>query len=152
MKLAEALAERATTQTRLTELRSRLGQVIRVQEDEPAGENPAELLAEVEAAHNRLEFLIRAINRTNSSTQFNDQLTITDAIAARDVAGMRHKLYTHLADLAAGSETRYSRSEVRYVSTVDVAELRAKADDAAKTYRQIDVELQRLNWQVDLAQ
>lgn len=150
MKLAEALAERATLQARLTELTQRAVSVARIQEGDAPDEDPAALTAEVERLLVRLEELISRINATNSTTAYNESLTITDAIAQRDIAARRQRYYAAVADAAAARQDRFSRSEVKFVATVDVAATRAEADASAQRYRELDTRLQQLNWSVDL--
>lgn len=149
MKLAEALAERATVQTRLDELRGRLEASVLVQEGDEPAEDAAELFVEAERLLARLESLMRAINHTNAVTAYDAGRTITDAIAARDVAARRQKLYAHVAQAAVPS-TRFGRSEIRFVATVSVRDLRAEADQAARTFRELDTRLQALNWATEL--
>ncbi len=47
-------------------------------------------------------------------------------------------------------QDRYSRSEVKYVSTVSVADIQKSADELAKNYRELDARVQELNWQTEL--
>jgi hypothetical protein len=86
MKLAEALAERSDSQSRIEELKKRLTRSARVQEGESPAEDPATLLAELDGLIDRLLELVGAINRTNSRTEFGELRTVSDAIAERDVA------------------------------------------------------------------
>lgn len=161
MKLAEALAERADAQKRLEQLRSRAQAAARYQEGEEPVEDANALLAEAEDILMRLEELIRRINRTNSSREIEPGVTITDAIARRDVLRLRRGLYAGLADAAAGQQARgewqaypvrQMRSELRYLSAVDVPMLRRMADEAAKEHRELDTRVQQANWEVDLAE
>ncbi|KQB87467.1 DIP1984 family protein [Corynebacterium lowii] len=150
MKLAEALAERAEAQRRYAQLRERLRLVARVQEGEEPGEDPAALLAEAEHLLERITWLVRRINATNMATPFDKEHTLTDAIALRDEAKERRTLYADLAKAASTRQDRYSRSEIRYVASVNVAEMRALMDTAAKEYRQWDTGIQQVNWSTDL--
>ncbi|PKI82522.1 hypothetical protein MVES1_004015 [Malassezia vespertilionis] len=150
MKLAEALAERAEAQQRYERIRARLNNVAKIQEDDEPAEDSQELLREAEKLLDRMQFLIRRINRTNLASQLSDEETITDAIARRDILHKRRKLYSDLATQAGSSEDRYSRSELRYVATVNVRDLQKKVDLISKEYRQLDTDIQKANWQVDL--
>ena len=150
MKLAEALILRADRNKRLELLRERLTRVAKVQEGDPPTENPALLLQELERLTAELVELIRRINRTNAATPFGNEGTIADAIARRDGLRLRHGAYTGLAEAAAVKQDRYSKSEVRFVSTVDVAAIQQQADSVAREYRQLDTLLQEANWKVDL--
>ena len=43
------------------------------------------------------------------------------------------------------------RSELRYLSAVDVPALRRMADAVAKEHRELDTRVQQANWEVELA-
>jgi hypothetical protein len=150
MKLAEALAERSDCQKRLEDIRDRLERSARIQEGEQPAEDPSELLSETDRIYARLLELISAINRTNSRTTFDNERTISDAIAERDVMGKRRDFLVRVAGSANSRWDRYSKSEVRYVMTVPVGELRAGADQLAKRYRELDLRIQELNWKTEL--
>lgn len=149
MKLAEALVARADAQRRLGQLQDRLRKAALVQEGTEPSEDPQELLRESERVIESLEKLIRRINATNSATAFDEHWTLTDAIAARESAQRRVHLYSQLAQDAT-PETRYRASELRSIPTIDVRDIRARADAAAKQHRELDTKIQQLNWSVDL--
>lgn len=150
MKLAEALAERSDCQNRIEELRKRLIRSARVQEGDQPTEDTTELLAETERTFARMLELVSAINRTNSKTGFDNEQSISDAIAERDVAGKRRDFLAGIADAASTRQDRYSKSEVRFVATVSVGKLHAEVDQLAKRYRELDIRLQELNWKTEL--
>ncbi|WFD39393.1 uncharacterized protein MJAP1_003782 [Malassezia japonica] len=150
MKLAEALAERAEAQRQYEQLQQRILRVARVQEGDEPAEDPEELLTEANKVLDRLDLLIRRINKTNTETKFDEKYSLTDAIAFRDMALKRRKLYSDLATRASTSQDRYTRTEVRYVSTVKVKDMQARVDQLAKEYRELDTKIQRLNWEADL--
>ena len=150
MKLAEALAERSDCQNRLEEMKKRLIRSARVQEGDQPAEDTTELLAESERVFARLLELISAINRTNSKTTFDNERTISDAIAERDVVGTRRDFLASIAEAASTRQDRYSKSEVRFVATVSVGKLQAEVDQFAKRYRELDTCLQELNWKTEL--
>jgi hypothetical protein len=151
MKLGEALARRSDLQTRIVELRSRLTQSALVQEGEQPQEDPAALLAEFEAIADELELLVSRINRSNLSVRLADGRTLTEALARRDSLTVRHHTFRALAEAAAEKHARYSRSEIRVLSTVAVSEIRRKADDLARERRELDVAIQEANWVHELA-
>ena len=150
MKLAEALILRADCQKRFEQLKARIIRGAKVQEGDQPAENPVELLAELEHVSNELADLIKRINRTNSTTPYQEGKTISDALAERDVLALRRRLYSDLAEAAAVTQDRYTRTELKYVRTVDVVEVQKKADDLAKAYREMDARIQELNWQTEL--
>lgn len=151
MKLAEALAERSECQTRLEDIKKRLGRSARVQEGEQPAEDAGELLEESARVFDRLLELIGSINRTNAATVFDKEKTISDAIAERDVTGKRRDFLAAIAEAASTRQDRYSKSEVKFVATVSVSQLQKEADLLSKKFRELDTRLQELNWQTDLA-
>jgi DNA repair exonuclease SbcCD ATPase subunit len=158
MKLAEALALRGDAQKRIEQLRSRIQSSARYQEGEEPAENAQALVEEVDAVLDELESLIRRINRTNAATAIDPGFTLTDAIARRDVLRLRRTLYVAAAEAATGRGqgpgmgVRQMRSELRYLSALDVPALRERADDCARELRELDNRIQQTNWEVDLAE
>ncbi|GHF54251.1 hypothetical protein GCM10010218_39370 [Streptomyces mashuensis] len=154
MKLAEALAERGEATRRVEQLRARIVSSARYQEGESPAEDAAQLLAEAGDVLDSLETLIRRINRTNAATDMGQDGTLTDALARRDVLRLRHALVTAAADAAAGTGERgygrQLRSELVTLSALPVAELREQADVLARDIREIDMRIQRTNWEADL--
>jgi hypothetical protein len=150
MKLAEALIARADHQRRLEQLKQRLMQNARVQEGDEAAENPAQLLQEIERVAAQLEELIQRINRTNAATSFDGEMTVTDALASRDILRLRHEFYRGLAQAASAKQDRFSRFEVKFESTVDVGQIQQQADDLAREHRDLDTRVQELNWRTEL--
>ena len=150
MKLAEALVLRADTQKRLEQLKVRLVRSAKVQEGDEPAENPARLLVELEEVAKQLVDLIRRINRTNSNAKLPDGVSLSDALATRDVLLKRRGIYAELANAAAIGQERYSRSEVKFKSTVSVSEIQSQVDVLSKEYREIDSRLQEANWAIEL--
>ncbi|MFD8705090.1 DIP1984 family protein [Kitasatospora sp. NPDC059648] len=154
MKLAEALAQRAAAVRQVEQLRARVVGSARYQEGEEPAENAAEVLAQAGEVLDELERLIRQINRTNSTVLVEGGGTLTDALARRDVLRLRHSVTTAAADAASGRDQRGAvrqlRSELRILSALPVAELRAQADVLAKEIREVDTLIQRTNWEIDL--
>lgn len=68
---------------------------------------------------------------------------------------LRHAPCTSAADAASGRSDpggfREMRSELRYLPTVPVSELLVAGDDIARQHRELDVRIQRVNWEADLA-
>lgn len=149
MKLAEALIQRADAQRRIEQLRGRIQRNASVQEGEEPAENPTDLLAEVETTLTELRTLIQQINRTNSATAFDDNRTLTDVLAERDVLMLERSVVSGLID-AAMPQFRYGRMEIKYESTVNIQEMQQRVDDISRRYRELDSAIQQLNWTVDL--
>lgn len=152
MRLAEALMRRADLTKRLTQLRQRaVTNATRQEGDEPA-EDPTELVTEHDQLAIELERLIRRINATNIVTEVESAVTITDALARRDVLRLRHRLRSELADAGIPGRDRWTRSEVKQVASVDIRALRGEADGLAAELRQLDTRIQELNWLTDLSE
>ena len=149
MKLAEALILRADIQKRIEQLRSRLTDNAKVQEGEEPGEEPKTLLAELDALSRELEQLIVRINLTNCTAKA-DGKSLTELIAKRDILTLKAGALRTFAQVAAQKIDAYSRSEIKILSTVDVAALQKQVDELAKQIRQLDTTLQGANWQTDL--
>ena len=137
MKPAEALAERGDCQVKIDEIKKRLVRSVRVQEGEQPAEDATELLAESERLFARLLELVSAINRTNSKTAFDSELTVSYAIAERDVVGKRRDFLVGIAEAGSARQDRYYKSEVRFVATVSVGKLQAEVDQLAHLPNQI---------------
>ena len=151
MKLATALSERAELQRKLSELGTRLNNNAKVQDGEAPAEDPRELLSELDGALARLEELMARINLTNSSTKTPAEgVTITELLAKRDCLKKRVQFMRSFLDSASSKVDRYSKTEIRVVSTVDVSALQKQVDAASKALRETDEKLQELNWTTEL--
>lgn len=149
MKLASALAERSALQTRLTELQTRLVNNAKVQEGETPAEEPETLLEEMNEAITRLEELIAQINLANSRTSV-DGVTLTEMLARRDCLQRKLAMLRAFLDSASNRVDRYTRTEIRIVSTVPVAKLQKQTDALSKELRELDERIQELNWTTEL--
>ncbi|MEL6613291.1 MAG: DIP1984 family protein [Bacteroidota bacterium] len=150
MKLAEALILRADLQKRLSQLRQRVIQNVKTQEGDAPAEEPATLMAEFETTAADLQDLIARINHTNLAVATESEATMTDALAERDVLRLRAALYRDAANEATQTRDRYTRSELKYVRAIDVAQTREQADTLSKALRTLDAQIQAANWQHDL--
>lgn len=150
MKLAEALKLRADLKVRIDEMGDRLRMNARVQEGELPPEDPAELIVEFDAMLKEYEELIWRINHTNASIKSEDGRTITQLIAHRDALSQRYDIMRSFLDSASSLAGRHSLSEIKIVSTVNVAQLRKGVDSIAQEMRLTDNMIQEMNWTNDL--
>ncbi len=150
MKLAEALILRADQKKRIEQLRQRILRNAKVQEGQQAAEAPEGLIKEMENIAGELLTLIQRINRTNSATPMNGGGTLADAIAMRDILLLKHGIYRELAQAATVVQDLRTKSEVRFVSTVNVAATQQTADELASAHRELDTTIQEMNWSTDL--
>ncbi len=150
MKLAEALIWRADAKKRLEQLKARLLRNAKVQEGDAPAEDPARLLEEYTRLVDEFRLMVQRINRTNSMAALREGLTLSDALAVRDALAMRVDVLRSLAQAAVVTQDRFTKSEVKFRSTVNVAELQQQIDRLAIEHRTLDAEIQALNWQVEL--
>ncbi|UAL46035.1 DIP1984 family protein [Sutcliffiella horikoshii] len=150
MKLAEALILRADYQKRVEQLKNRLLQNVRVQEGDEPNEDPKILLKELTELLEKLRLLIQQINKTNLKTKFDKMESLADALASRDLIGQERKIHSELLDQASMKLERYSRAEIKYITTISVKEMQKHVDELSQKYRLYDVKIQELNWKTDL--
>ncbi len=150
MKLAEALILRADYQKRIEQLKQRLLRNAKVQAGDRPAEDPAELLQEMERISGELVLLIQRVNATNAATPLESGMTIAEAIAIRDVLRLKHGVYRDLAQAATITQDRYTKSEVKFKSTVSVPEIQKQADVWAREHRELDAKIQASNWSIEL--
>ena len=117
-----------------------------MQEGDAPAEEPNELLEELERVAADCLTLIQRINRTNNATTLEAGLTLADALARRDLLGQRQAVYRDPAQAASVTQDRHTRSEVKFRSTIDIASIQRRADELARDYRTLDVQIQETNW------
>ena len=149
MKLAEALSIRKDLQTRISQLSSRLVNNVRVQEGDEPAEAPKELLKELDSCLKQLEEYIYRINLTNMRTMSGEK-TLTQLMAERDVLTKRVEVMQNVFNQASSSSERYSRSEIKFVTTIDIKALRKQIDKLSSQLRQLDIEIQAINFATEL--
>ena len=149
MKLAEALILRADLQKRIDQLRVRLNNNAKVQENDEPSENPEELLNELDNNINQLKILIKQINKTNCVTVSNGQ-TLADLIAERDTLTLKSNILRGFLNIAGQKVNLYSTTEIKIMSTVDDPALQKELDLLSKKIRETDTELQQANWLTEL--
>ena len=151
MKLAEALSLRKDLLARVEQLRNRISNNVKVQEGDSPLENPDTLTKELHATLDQLETLIARINATNITTRAADGQTMTQLLAARDVLSMRINALRAIYNNASENRNRYSNSEIKFVTVIDVNALAKQIDALAKQYRELDMRIQALNFATELA-
>ncbi|CAG9621518.1 DIP1984 family protein [Sutcliffiella rhizosphaerae] len=150
MKLAEALILRADYQKKIEQLKYRLLQNVRVQEGEAPNEEPEVLLEDLTSNLVDLKRLIQQINITNLHTKFTGEQSLADVLISRELIGQERKIYSELLERATERHDRYSRTEIKSVTTISVKDAQKHVDDLSQKYRLLDVKIQELNWRTDL--
>ena len=149
MKLAEALQERADINRKIEQLQTRLNHNVLVQEGEETAEDPEILKQELDAAVERLAYLIAQINLTNSRVQV-DGRTLTEIIARKDALSVKIGAYKDVVYSASQTTSRARNTEIRIKAAIVVKDWQAQIDAMAKEWRLLDNQLQQSNWTVDL--
>lgn len=151
MKIAEALILRADIQKRIAQLRTRLNNNAKVQENEEPAENPELLLTELENLISQLNDLIVKINRTNTLSKI-DGISLVELIAKKDTLSQKAGILREFIEIASQKVNLYSTTEIKVFSTVNVSELQKKLDKLSKEIRETDTKLQQANWTIDLVE
>jgi hypothetical protein len=152
MKLAEALLLRADIQKKLASLQARAQKYAVVQEGERPAEDPQTILRQIEAVATELQRLVYAVNRANLQHKIGTGESLTEALAKRDSLALRHRILQSVLDVCAKPPERYGVKEIRWVTTVDVAEMQEQVDNLAKEIRELNAAIQEAGWQVELEQ
>ena len=150
MKLAEALSIRKDLQTRIQQIGKRLEDNVQVQEGDEPAENPEELMKELDGCLTQLENLMWRINLTNVKTFNETGKTVTQLMAEKDVLTLRLSALRNTFDRASSQRERYSLSEIKIVTIIDVKLLSKQIDDYSAKLRKLDMEIQALNFQTEL--
>ena len=146
MKLAEALSKRSQLMEKVSQLKVRLNDCIKVQEGDVP---PDSVIKELDRTLEELGSLIYHINLTNTLTEVEGQ-TITSLLAMRDVRSMKVKTLGEALKVLTEREDRYNRNEIRFVRTVDVKDFRHIYDRSAAELRELDLRIQALGWTTEL--
>lgn len=149
MKLAEALQERADINRKIEQLQTRLNHNVLVQEGEQTAEAPEFLKQELDAAIDRLAYLIAQINLTNSRVQV-DGRTLTEIIARKDALSVKIAAYKGVVYSASQTTSRARNTEIKIKAVIVVKDWQAQIDAMAKEWRLLDNKLQQSNWTVEL--
>lgn len=149
MKLASALSERTDIQNRISELSVRLNNNAKVQDGDKPAEDPIMLMGELDRLFKRLEELMARINLTNSRT-VSDGRTITEILAQRECLKKKIEITRNFLNTASSKVNRMTRTEIKIVSTVPVAEIQTELDGLSKQLRIVDEKIQELNWTTEL--
>lgn len=151
MKIAEALILRADIQKRIAQLKTRLNNNAKVQENEEPAENPELLLTELENLILQLNDLIVKINRTNTLSKI-DGISLVELIAKKDTLSQKAGILREFIEIASQKVDLYSATEIKVFSTVNVSEQQKKLDKLSKEIRETDTKLQQANWTIDLVE
>ncbi len=149
MKIAEALVRRTAIASELNALKDRMAQNVKVQEGDKPQENFEELMKLYKELTDELTDLVCRVNKTNQVITNDDGIPLADLLIQRDSYKALTRTNKSLYDDAI-LVTRYARNEIRLVSAVDAAKIQEDISKYSKMYRDIDIQIQRINWTADL--
>lgn len=152
MKLAEALSLRKDLEKKISGLKERLENVVKVQEGDEPVESPEELMKELDNCLVQLELLIYNINMSNMKVVDEDGKSMTKLLAERDILNKRITILRSAFERASKPVDRYSCNEIRMLTKIDVKSLRRQIDKYSQQYRQLDYEIQIMNFKYDLVE
>ena len=152
MKLAEALSLRKDLEKKISGLKERLENVVKVQEGDEPVESPEELMKELDNCLVQLELLIYNINMSNMKVVDEDGKSMTKLLAERDVLNKRITILRSAFERASKPVDRYSCNEIRMLTKIDVKSLRRQIDKYSQQYRQLDYGIQIMNFKYDLVE
>ena len=149
MKIAEALILRADIQKRIAQLKTRLNNNAKVQENEKPTENPEFLLTELDDLISQLNDLIIKINKTNTLSKI-DGISLVELIAKKDTLSQKAGILREFIEIASQKINLYSSTEIKVFSTINVPAQQKQLDKLSKEIRKTDTKLQQANWTIDL--
>lgn len=153
MKIAEALARRKDLSTAIGDLSRRIAGSVNKQEGEEAVDQPDALLAEAQpllAERARLLHLIFEANLRNSFVFQGKRYTLSEALAEMERLKALHGLWEMGTAHARVTGWRTTRTELRTERVIDVTRWTKERDTVAKAMRELDLAIQRANWELDL--
>ncbi len=151
MKLAEALSIRASLQRDMAWIKDQFTKISRVQEGAEPSENPAAMLERLDRDADEYRLFLAAINRANIGYRGEDGKTMTDLLATRDALRAKQSILNTAYEEATQRQERYSNHEIRWVPTMDVVNLRQRIESVNRELRNLNLKIQSLNWQIELA-
>ena len=112
--------------------------------------DPNELLKELDECLKKLEQLIWRINLTNVQTVNDAGKTLTQLMAEKDVLKLRISTMRNAYEIASAQRERYTRTEIKMLTTIDVKQLRKQIDEYSVQLRKLDMEIQSMNFTTEL--
>lgn len=150
MKLAEALLLRSEYQKKIENLHSRILVNLKVQENDKPHENPDALLKEAFDLNEQLCVLIKQINARNNVVCLPNGMLLAEALADREMLMKKRNMLATIVARANERDYRLTHTEIKMCVTLSIGELQKQIDSFSRTFRELDTQIQALNWTVDL--
>jgi hypothetical protein len=123
---------------------------LKVQENDRPHENPEELLKEVFDLNEQLCALIKQINMRNNTATLPSGQILSEALADRDALMKKRNLLAAIAAKANEKDYRLTHTEVKMCVTLQVGDLQKQIDSLSRSFRELDTQIQSVNWTVEL--
>ncbi len=141
---------RAKQAQKLNDLKGRIKASALAQEGTDPPENPGHLIEEYLTLSGEHRELVSQITATNAGTTIEGQ-TLAAMLQEREELIRERNIYSFAASAASSQDIyRFTRSELKYVTTLNVAQLREDEETAGEKVRALDVKIQAANWSVEL--
>jgi hypothetical protein len=150
MKLAEALIQKSYLSKKITELKDRLLVNGKIQEGDVPSEDIEAIFAELESVHSQLETITKKINMTNNKTNVANNVTISDQLVEKEMLDKKIATYKFAIENCQIKSDRYSRAEIKMITTFDIKKTRDIVEKLTSEKRQLDLKIQSTNWATDL--
>ena len=151
MKLAEALLLRSEHKKKIENLQSRILANIKVQENDKPLENPQNLIKESFELSEQFCALVKRINACNNTAKLPTGQTLSEAIVEREMLMKKRNILASVAARALDKDYRLTHAEVKMNVAVSVEEIQKQIDALSKQFRELDAQIQALNWTTDLS-
>ncbi len=91
----------------------------------------------------------RQIQDVNVTASYDSALTLSHALVRREI--LRKQVQTLTAILQkATANSRYSTKDIKRTAAINVAALREKLSTVKKESQQMDIQIQKRNWDIDV--
>lgn len=81
---------------------------------------------------------------------FSDGRDLLSVLSERDTLMAKHKVISTMLENTSKEPDRYSYREIKWQKTINVEAYQRQADDIALALRQLNIDIQAKNWEVDL--
>lgn len=150
MKLAELLLNRSELQQKMENIKNRLSNNIKVQENSEPHENPTELMREFTKTNSELASIVKQINQLNNTTILPDGRTLSEALVDREKIMKERQMLSSVVKRANEQDYRLTHAEIKMCVTVNITDIQKRIDVLSKEFRMLDTTIQSYNWTVDV--
>ena len=149
MKLAEALLLRSEYQKKIESLKQRMLVNVKIQENDDPFEDPKDLLDEIFKVEDQLYMIVKKINHKNMEIKMPNGESLADAIANRNMILKKINMLKSIPERVNERDYGVMQTGIRMHITISIAEIHKLIDSLSKDYRELDTQIQIINWTSD---